>query len=245
MTGFLASVRDVAEAGLVLRAGVDVLDVKEPSAGSLGAVDESVLRGVVDVARGTVPVSATIGDLPPVPERILPAILRTRAAGADIVKVGLFAGKADAALLGMLAGVCARGARIVLVVFAELSPGDLDLESIRRAGVTGVMLDTRDKHTGSLCEKLGLVQLGEFVSLARGAGLMVGLAGSLRATDIAPLLALAPDYLGFRGALCAEGSRTAGVDAAAVRGIASRIRTQRNAHPVGVPKLYRLTEEVI
>ena len=33
-------------------------------------------------------------------------------------------------------------------------------------------------------------------------GLLTGLAGSLEAADVPRLLLLAPDYLGFRGALC-------------------------------------------
>ena len=52
---------------------------------------------------------------------------------------------------------------------------------------------------------------------------MAGLAGSLRMDDINPLLALKPDYLGFRGALCHELQRVAMIDALAVRRIRSMI----------------------
>ena len=45
---------------------------------------------------------------------------------------------------------------------------------------------------------------------------MTGLAGSLRLEHVAPLAALGPDYLGFRGALCAAG-RTDRIDPARVR----------------------------
>lgn len=224
MTGFLASVRGVAEARLVLRAGVDILDVKEPDAGALGAVDETTLREVVACAGGVVPVSATIGDLAPEPALLGPAIGRTWSTGVDIVKVGVFADDLPAAALALLAESCARGVRIVLVYFAEQWQGTADFAALRRAGIEGVMLDTRDKGGGALPQQLGTESLQAFVRGARDAELMAGLAGSLRETDIVPMLALAPDYLGFRGALCGAAGRGAVVDADAVCRIAAAVR---------------------
>jgi dihydroneopterin aldolase len=53
-----------------------------------------------------------------------------------------------------------------------------------------------------------------FVTQARTHGLTVGLAGSLTAADVPVLLPLAPDLIGFRGALCL-GPRSASLDLAA------------------------------
>jgi dihydroneopterin aldolase len=53
------------------------------------------------------------------------------------------------------------------------------------------------------------------VDRCRGAGLLVGLAGSLAREDIPPLLQIDPDYLGFRGALCRNGERRQQLDASA------------------------------
>ena len=231
MTAFLASVRSVAEARLVLHAGVDVLDVKEPDAGALGAVADATLREIVTCAAGDVPVSATIGDLPLAPEHVVPAIEHTWRTGVDIVKVGVFAEEISAPVISLLAGFSARGMRIVLVYFAEQWRGVLHGELLRQSGVMGVMLDTRDKGSGSLTSKLGHAGLADFLQQARQADLVAGLAGSLRETEIPGLLALRPDYLGFRGALCGNAGRAAQVDAAAVRRIANHIHekgTRRN-----------------
>jgi uncharacterized protein (UPF0264 family) len=76
------------------------------------------------------------------------------------------------------------------------------------AGCRGVMLDTADKRAGGLRRYLDDAALGAFVRRARDLGLLSGLAGSLRLDDVPPLLALQPDYLGFRGALCCAGERT-------------------------------------
>lgn len=224
MTGFLASVRSAAEARLVLPAGVDFLDAKEPGAGALGAVDDAVLREIVTVARAVVPVSATIGDLAPDPAVLGPAITRTWAAGVDIVKVGVFGACVPACALAVLAQHAARGVRIVLVYFAEHWSGTPDCAALRRAQIAGVMLDTGIKDGRSLPQCLAPAQLRDFVRAARAAGLMIGLAGSLREADIAPLSALAPDYLGFRGALCGAAGRGAGVEPERAFRIAAALR---------------------
>ena len=222
MTAFLASVRSAAEARVVLCAGVDVLDVKEPDAGALGAVSDATLREIVTCTAGAVPVSATIGDILPVPEQLAPAIERAWQAGVDIVKVGVFSDAVPESVHSLLAGCSARGMRIVLVYFAEQWRGDLDYEFLQQAGVMGVMLDTRDKNSGSLTDKLGKAVLADFVRQAQQAGLITGLAGSLRETEIAKMLAMSPDYLGFRGALCGAAGRAANVDGAVVRRIANQ-----------------------
>ncbi|MGH8473542.1 MAG: (5-formylfuran-3-yl)methyl phosphate synthase, partial [Gammaproteobacteria bacterium] len=44
MTGFLASVASVQEARVVLEAGADVVDLKAPAQGVLGALPVAILR---------------------------------------------------------------------------------------------------------------------------------------------------------------------------------------------------------
>ena len=53
MTLFLASVRDAAEAETALLANADIIDLKDPAQGALGAVDPETTRRVVDSDRRT------------------------------------------------------------------------------------------------------------------------------------------------------------------------------------------------
>jgi uncharacterized protein (UPF0264 family) len=215
--GLLASVRSLDEARIVLAAGVDVIDLKEPSAGALGAVSQDVARAVVTLSRrervasGSEPgegnrplVSATIGDLPFTPEAIVPAVRAMAATGVDIVKIGLFDGDVDRTL-DALRPIARGGVRLVAVMFADRAPDLALLPSLRDAGFLGAMLDTADKKSGSLRAHLDGASLARFVAAARRQRLLCGLAGSLRLEDIAPLAVLGPDYLGFRGALCRAG----------------------------------------
>ncbi|MBV8209076.1 MAG: (5-formylfuran-3-yl)methyl phosphate synthase, partial [Burkholderiaceae bacterium] len=197
----LASVRSAEEALFALQAGADLIDAKEPFDGVLGAVPPEVLRAIVSAVGGRRPVSATVGDLPLEPKRLLPAIQGNAECGADIVKIGLFEQPFVAGGLRTLAA--ATAVPLVAVLFADRSPPRHSAIELAAAGWHGVMLDTADKGAGSLRDWTDEVWLAEFVNEARAAGLLVGLAGSLREDDVRPLAALGPDYLGFRGALCA------------------------------------------
>jgi uncharacterized protein (UPF0264 family) len=223
MTGMLASVRDPAEAALVLGAGADIVDLKDPRSGALGALPPETIAECVAAIDGRRPVSATVGDLPMVPSIVVPAVARMAALGLDFVKVGLFPGGDVAGSIDALASETAKGARLVAVMFADRAP-DFDLiDRLADRGFTGAMLDTADKHGGGLCDHLDHAALTHFVSRAKACGLITGLAGSLRLDDIPPLLRLGPDYLGFRGALCADGRRGRALDAAAVRAVRAAI----------------------
>jgi dihydroneopterin aldolase len=84
------------------------------------------------------------------------------------------------------------------------------------SGFAGAMLDTARKTGGRLLDHMSVAALGGFIDACRQHGLMGGLAGSLEAPDVPRLLLLAPDVLGFRGALCGNHDRTGGIDPAAV-----------------------------
>lgn len=222
--GLLASVRSAVEARIALAAGVDVLDLKEPGAGALGAVAPAVARAVAGLARaaGGPPVSATIGDLPFDPRRVVPAVAAMAAMGVDIVKVGVFDGDVPATLAA-LRPTARAGTRLVAVLFADRRPDLALLPALRDAGFLGAMLDTAGKESGGLRRYLDDRALARFVRAARDLGLRCGLAGSLRLEDIAPLAALAPDYLGFRGALCRAG-RDGALDPGRLAAVAKALR---------------------
>src|SRR4051794_2290794 len=61
--GLLVSVRSAAEALAALAGGADVIDVKEPKNGSLGAADDDTISAVVRAVNGRAPVSAALGEL--------------------------------------------------------------------------------------------------------------------------------------------------------------------------------------
>ena len=230
MTGFLASVNALKEAYIALQAGVNVIDLKEPANGVLGAVPVSTLREVVKLIAGHCLVSATVGDLPGDPGVISKACVEIASRGVDIVKVGLFDTDNRAAVFETLAGQARDGIQIVVVLFADRQPApEYVLTEIAESGLTGVMLDTVNKQGKSLRHYCTDPQLAAFIEKGKELGLVTGLAGSLRVEDIEPLLNLRPDYLGFRGALCLGNSRQNSIDPIAVRSIRRRIPNQTSS----------------
>lgn len=218
MTGFLASVTSADEAALALQAEADLIDLKDPAAGALGALPSAIVSAAVARVAGRCKTSATTGDLPMVPDQVLASAARLAETGVDFVKVGIFPGGDLPATLAALSGLSVAGVKLVAVLLADRDP-DFDLlEPLRANGFTGAMLDTADKGSGRLRDHLDPPALERFTAHTRHAGLMVGLAGSLRLDDIAPLLQHQPDYLGFRGALC-KGDRAQALDPDALRAV--------------------------
>ena len=213
MTGFLASVSSADEARLVCSLGADVIDLKNPRRGALGALDEDEVRMITTLTGDRVTLSATIGDLPTYAAELESAVIRMHDCGVDIVKVGVFDKSLSPFALSALDRLAGRNIRIVLVFFAEFTPVDIDFQTLRSTGIMGVMLDTCEKAGGNLRKKLDDETLAEFVHSAKWTGLVSGLAGSLTKEDIPPLLRINPDYLGFRGALCKQHQRNMQIDA--------------------------------
>ncbi|HID82571.1 MAG TPA: hypothetical protein EYH06_13200 [Chromatiales bacterium] len=212
MTALLASVRNLDEAILALRGCADMIDLKNPEEGALGALPISTVKTIVDkIGKHTV-TSATIGDLPPDPETILRAVNQLQQAAVEIIKIGFFPGEHKK--LASALRKTNKTQKIVAVLFADLEPDLTLLETLAENNFYGVMLDTAKKNNRGLLKSMEINQLKIFIKTARQLGLFCGLAGQLQLTDIPQLLTLKPDYLGFRSALCfADRSSQLSVDA--------------------------------
>jgi (5-formylfuran-3-yl)methyl phosphate synthase len=216
MTLLLASVTGPDEAAFVLTHGADIVDLKDPAQGPLGAVGADVLRATVAAVAGRRPVSAVTGNLAMVPDVITAAVESAARSKVDYVKVGLFSGPGREDCIRALSSQ-ARRTRIVGVMFADSGADTALVPLMAEAGFAGAMLDTAEKATGRLLDCLDVAALRDFVGGCRSHGLMAGLAGSLEAPDVPRLLLLEPDFLGFRGALCVGRDRTARLDPESIR----------------------------
>jgi uncharacterized protein (UPF0264 family) len=219
MTGMLASVNSVEEALLVLNAGVDIIDLKQPALGALGALELVDVKEIVAAIAGRRPVSATIGDLPMQAEVIFNAVQLMAETGVDYIKIGFFPGDDWLGTLKKLGTLVPQNQALIAVLFADAHPDLTIMATLKDSGFVGVMLDTMDKQQGSLAQVMRAEQIAHFVSQAKELKLLCGLAGSLRLTDIPELIAYHPDYLGFRGALCQEHNRVGQLNQIAVQAI--------------------------
>ena len=224
MAELLVSVRSAEEARVALASGAGLIDVKDPSRGSLGRADDHVLEEVLDTVAGARPVSAALGELRDWTSETLPPFLDRLA----FVKWGL-AGASDdwvARTRRYRLEIEKRSpCRVVLAAYADHSracaPAPADVG--RHATGSVLLVDTFLKDGTSLLHWLPMRDLSELIDSCRDVGARVALAGSLSEADIESLLPLRPDWLAVRGAACANGERGATVEGSRVRRLADLV----------------------
>lgn len=212
------------EAVVAWKNGTDIIDIKNPKEGSLGASFPWVIRETISrIPDEDVVFSATLGDLPYKPGTASLAALGAITSGVTYVKAGLHGPKSVAEGVDLMSAVvrtCRDEAPDVTVVTAGyadhrridgLAPQAL-VEIAATSKSDLVMLDTFIKDGKNLLDALTLAELGAFVQAAHDAGLKVALAGSVRREHLADLVALDVDVIGVRGAVCSAHDRTAGID---------------------------------
>ena len=222
-TQMLASVTSPAEAEIVLSAGVEIVDLKNPAEGALGALSYPLVDDVVRLVGERAVVSATIGDLPMEAALILSKTKEMLATGVDVVKIGFFGKVGHEACVQALSELTRGEAKLIAVLLVDLTFDLSLLNKLAAAGFYGVMLDTAQKDGRNLLNYCTMAQLAEFVSKAQSLGLRSGLAGSLSKEHVSPLLSIKPSYLGFRGALCDQSKRTATLDSGRVQELAEML----------------------
>jgi (5-formylfuran-3-yl)methyl phosphate synthase len=245
----LVSVVDVAEARAAAAAGADIVDVKNPAEGSLGAPSPAVVAGVRAAVPDELPVSAAIGDMPDLPGTAALAALGAASSGATFVKVGLWGVSTEDGAVALLravregvAGV--PGTIVVAAAYADAhraprvspfgriparEPGPLGqcsplapqlLPRVARAAGVGVcLLDPLVKDGRGLLDWLSPGELAALVAEAHAAGLQVALAGALRADDLPVIRDAGADIAGVRSAACRDDRRSGPLDAARVRAL--------------------------
>jgi uncharacterized protein (UPF0264 family) len=217
----LVSPIDIGEAIISERGGADIIDVKNPKEGSLGANFPWVIQEVR--SRVTKPLSATIGDFNYKPGTASLAALGAAAAGADYIKVGLYDIKTEGQAFDVLSGIVRavksfdRNKIVVASGYSDYARiGSIPALKVpavaQKAGCDVVMVDTGIKDGKSTFEFMGDSELQAFVDSAHENGLQCALAGSIKFDDLAGLKHIGPDIIGVRGLVCG-GNRNDGIRA--------------------------------
>lgn len=217
MTSLLFSVISAVEAAQI-KAAADVVDVKDPSRGPLGAPDVRVVAAVLNEVGGTAPVSASLGDADFT--TIIGQIELAKSfadEGVSIVKIAvsrLSPARAEH-VIKKIRDTLPYRVKIAVAAYADESPPEelFDFTDIAsRSGADGVLLDTAVKNGLSLFDHVDEDTLRAIVSAGHTAGIFVALAGSLRIGDIGRITRVNPDYAGFRSAIASNGRAAPGVD---------------------------------
>ena len=218
----LVSVRDPEEAEVAASCNVDVVDLKEPSAGSLGQASKETAVAVADAIHGRTLLSAAMGELVDYQLHDLDYLQRY-----DFVKVGLSRILKTESLRsrwGRWTSGLDIHQRPVVVAYADhrhsqsLPPLQLARFAVE-VGVPYFLIDTWRKSGRRLLDWISIEALQELIALLSSNNVGVVLAGSLDAHCITQLRELPVAMFAVRGAACMGGQRNARIDPEKIRSL--------------------------
>jgi len=218
---FLLSIVSTEEAKVALRAGVDILDVKNPAEGSLGGHFPSQIIAIRKICPSGVKVSAAVGDIPNKPGFVSQAAWGLCFCEVDYIKIGLWGIRSvrDAIYLVQKVSETIRSykkkkIKLVVAGYADAykikAVDPLKIPFIAREGNADVvMIDTARKNRGNLLTYLTIQDICQFLDNARKYNLVTALAGKLDKKCIYTLKNTEVDIIGIRSLAC-EGGRIKG-----------------------------------
>jgi uncharacterized protein (UPF0264 family) len=216
--GLLVSVRDADEAELAVTAGAAIIDVKEPTHGSLGRADVAVAAAVIAQVAGRAPVTLAGGELAAGPDQIvahlaeLRGLLPARVPPPMAVKAGP-AGLTAVAWRDSFARLrdgLPSGMEAVAVAYADwqragAAAPEAIIDAAAPAGAVTVLVDTFDKQGPGLLETVRPESLAHWNAAATAAGLTLAVAGRLTPAGVAAAFAVGVRVVGVRSAACGGG----------------------------------------
>jgi uncharacterized protein (UPF0264 family) len=217
----LISPKNSKEAIEAIAGGANIIDVKNPKEGPLGANFPWVIKEIKQLIPKDVELSCTLGEAPNLPGSMALAAYGAASLGVNYIKIGLSEVQTAQKAIDLLESVvrairmCDSKIKIVVAGYGDyfrvnsIDP-DLVVHTAYAVKADVVMLDTAIKDGKNLFDFQSFCQLEEFVDAAHGCGLDVALAGSLQVRDLLVVKRLGVDFVGLRGAACQDSNREAG-----------------------------------
>ena len=217
----LISPINTEEAQEAIEGGADIIDVKNPKEGSLGANFPGVIKNIREMTPKDTLVSATLGDVPYKPGTVSLAALGASVSGADYIKVGLYGTKNYDEALEVMKNVVKTvneySADIIVVAsgYADAhrvgAVDPMEIPGIATdAGADLAMVDTAVKDGKTLFDFMNEDKLTQFNDEIHDYGLKSALAGSVKKDQLQTLYNSGCDVVGIRGAACVGGDRNSG-----------------------------------
>lgn len=217
----LISPQNSKEAAEAIAGGADIIDVKNPHEGPLGASFPWVIKEIKQLIPAGVELSCTLGEAPSLPGSMTLAAYGGAALGVNYVKAGLSGVKTLQEATDLLEAIvraakqCNPKVKVVAAGYADYQRANsiepkLVVQAAVKAKADLAMLDTAIKDGKNLFDFQSTSQLTEFIKQAHANGLGAALAGSLQAQDLPVIYRIGTDFAGLRGAACSNNNRDTG-----------------------------------
>lgn len=213
--GLLVSVRSVAEAVAALAGGAEIVDVKEPLHGPLGAADAAVSAAIGATVARRVPWTIACGELADGPDDAAAIVHRCHGMlASDSLPAAAKAGPAGLderawrRAFARFAAILPAETAPIAVAYADWAVAGAPPPDAIIAGAgacAGLLIDTFDKQGPALLELATSETLRGWIQAAHARGLLTALAGRLTLESIPHAVALGPDVVAIRGAACVGG----------------------------------------
>lgn len=227
----LVSVRNVAEAIMAFDGGADIVDIKDPSRGSLGRASTSTILGISHhhQLQGHIPVTAALGELKDLDIHQCARLGRElESSGLSLVKVGTSGladedrGRSKFFSLHRLMEENSDRPMLMPAAYAdaERAQAPSAWEVLKWASETTarfLLVDTFVKDGFGFFSWIDRNEYAELWDACREASIRLAVAGSLRENDFELLFDHPPDVVAVRGAACSGHYRQAEIDPNQVR----------------------------
>ena len=241
----LVSVRSADEAIAASAGGCQILDVKEPSFGSLGKADNRVIECVLQAGlQSGIPVSAALGEVtdysPLLCRENLNAGLPESFSQLSFTKLGLAGLCRDSNwstrwqdTMSFLTesfseSMVSSFHQWVAVIYADWEQAaapspDAILDCILSSKlsseieIAAILVDTWSKTSGQLLDAIDVEHLRGLAAAIQQSGRFFAVAGRLTSSMLPGLNSIQPDIVAIRSAACRNEDRTSTVDELAVR----------------------------
>lgn len=235
----LVSVINPDEAQAAFEGDADVIDIKNPAEGALGAPLPGIIANICQNYKGKKPVSVALGEFPGKTGAAALAALGAAQFRPDYLKIAFCAEVTRSEIVATLQEirqgvrfVQPEGISLVAVVYADTLPRAAwtlrdFVTFVQEGGAQGCLIDTWEKKGTSLPQFLSGQQTGDFIAACHERRLFCGLAGSLKAEEIDSLLDLKPDLIGVRSAACGGDRWHGKVTSARVEALKARFTTKQ------------------
>ena len=213
---FLISLKNIEEISNQVIQEVDILDLKNPLKGAIGAWRVNNIKKVISLHKNKIKISATLGDIFGDKEFLI-KLKKFDCLGLDFIKFGLLSID-QKNLFEKLRMIESRvfKTNLVCVVFVDkknhLNLVNNNLNYFLKCGVKNILLDTFGKKKGDLLNFCKTDYLRKFISKCKKKNIKIGLAGGLKEIQIPLIVKLNPDIVGFRSAICRSNKRTSSID---------------------------------
>ena len=224
----LVSVRSEVEAIAAQRGGADIIDIKDPSRGSLGRASIEVMKSVVS-AIDDVPVTAALGELVDLDQS------EGQQLGGELQEVGLCLVKVGTSHLSNDPSAHSRfdqlreeierqpgGPRLIPAAYADNdrcgAPSIWEVfEWAKKTTARLLLVDTFVKDGRGFRSWIDQTEYRELLDACRESRVGLAIAGSLGEAEIEELLPHSPDVIAVRGAACAQNQRQSTIEEKRVR----------------------------